>query len=638
MYQHIEGLTICQSFYRTIEVYPDKVAQLFNPQLYNGDNNGVFTWKEVQKRVELIACGLIGMGLEKKHRVAIVAPNSPYWTHVDLATMNCGGVLVTIYPTLSIKEISYIVNDSGSEILFVGNQEILERIRSGIKTMPGLRKIVVMDYGYISDDPQLMSIKDLTDLGSNNLADKMIEYEKRWQEISPEDWATILYTSGTTGAGKGVILTHWCITSRVDGTFEYFDRVGHPLTSEDRVLSFLPLSHIFDRACSQWAAICLGASIAYADSTGTLMNDLPTYNPTWFSCVPRLYEKIYMQFYQGLAASPAKSRLFEWALGVGKKVLAYRTDSHGRIDMRPELDLRSMLPFGLRIQYSLADRLFAKVRALFGNRFRFSFSASAGIAPELLTFFYVMSLPVLEGYGLTETTSAVTYNPMCGAKPGTIGPEANRSICRVADDGELEVSGAGIFAGYLNKVEETTEAFTEDGWFRTGDLVKVDEDGYYTIVDRKKAIICLATGKNVAPLKIEGRFATSLAVEQVFVIGDEKPFISILVVPNFNYFVDLYDQQGITYDKSLLKYANINGARICVEVGQDFIDQPLLKTMVNDAVIEANAQLEGFEGVKRHVIIRSRFTEENGELTPTQKAKKRVIMENYRDLIESVYK
>lgn len=305
--------------------------------------------------------------------------------------------------------------------------------------------------------------------------------------------------------------------------------------------------------------------------------------------------------------------------------------------MRPIVDLKSRLPMGLRMQFMLADKLFAKVRELFGSRYRFSFSASAGIAPDLLRFFYVAGLPVLEGYGLTETCSAVTYNPMFGAKPGTIGPEANRSIARMAPDGELEISGAGLFIGYLNKPEDTAAAFTEDGWFRTGDLVLKDERGYYRIIDRKKAIICLAVGKNVAPAKIESLFATSIAVEQVFVIGDERTFITALIVPNYNYFIELFDKQGIPYDKSRLVYSNATGAPICVEVGEDFTAQPVLCEMVAEAVAQANQQLEEFETVKQYEIITRRFTEDNDELTPTQKTKKRVILEHYKDSIEEMY-
>jgi len=627
-----------QAFYKTVETFPDRVAQLYNPDLYAGETSGQLSWREVKERVEEIACGLLALGLDKKRRVAIMSVNSPYWTHVDIAVINCGAVLVTIYPTLSVNEVAYIVNDSESEYLFVGTEVILNRILSGIDEMPGLKKIIVMDPAYKPDgNPLVLSLSQLREMGRTNLDKYKEEYENRWKGNTLDDWATILYTSGTTGMGKGVILTHWCMSSRVDGAFEYFNHVGHPLNEEDRVLSFLPLSHIFDRCCSQWAAIWLGASIAYADSPATLANDLPRYNPTWFSCVPRLYEKIYMQFQQQLAESSLKKKLFDWALAVGEKALACRIDDHGRIDMRPEFDVRSKLPFGLRLQYSIADKLFAKVRAIFGNRFRFSFSASAGISPDLLRFFYIMGLPVLEGYGLTETTSAVCYNPMFGAKPGTIGPEANRSRIRLADDGELEVSGAGVFVGYLNKPEETKEAFTPDGWFRTGDLAEVDEDGYYRIVDRKKAIICLATGKNVAPLKLESYFATSLAVEQVFVIGDERPYITALIVPNYNYFIDLFEKQNIAYDKSQLKYADINGAQLCVEVGKDFVSQPLLQSMVADAVAEANKNLEEFETIKQYEIITRRFTEETGELTPTQKIKKRVVLENYHDTIEDLY-
>jgi long-chain acyl-CoA synthetase len=452
-----------------------------------------------------------------------------------------------------------------------------------------------------------------------------------------DSYATILYTSGTTGQGKGVIITHGCFSNRVDGTNDYFRASGHPLDDKDTVLSFLPLSHIFDRACSQWLAIWLGATICYADSPAALMADLPRYNPTWMSCVPRLYEKIYMQFQQVLGANPKKKKLFDWALGVGEEVLTYRTDSRGCINMTPDFDVKSRLPLGLRMKYALADKLLAKERALFGERFRFAFSASAGISPDLLKFFYACGVPVIEGYGLTETTSACCYNPMNAIKPGTVGPEANGSKCRVASDGEIEVSAAGNFVGYLNKPAETEEAFTPDGWFKTGDLVQKDKDGYYKIVDRKKAIICLAIGKNVAPLKLEGLFATSIAVDQIFLIGDERNFMTALIVPNYAYFMEIFDREGIAYDKSKVITAETAGANVVIEVAEDFIDQPLLKQAVADAVQAANQQLEEFEVIKQYTIINHRFTEERGELTPTQKVKKNAVLKSYADVIDAMY-
>ncbi|HQA08586.1 MAG TPA: long-chain fatty acid--CoA ligase [Syntrophomonadaceae bacterium] len=635
MYEHVENQTMPQAFYRTVAKNGDRIAQRFNPDLYYGDNGGQFTWKEMQARVEDIACGFLSLGLEKGERVAIMATNSPYWTHCDIAVVSCAAVLVTIYPTLSLNEVSYIVNDSECRYLIVGNTDILERVMPGLEEMPTLQKIIILDTRYESADPRVMNLAQLMKLGQENRARLYDLYQERWQGITLQDWATILYTSGTTGQGKGVIITHWSFASRVDGVFYYFLNAGHPLNHEDTVLSFLPLSHIFDRGCSQWLAIWMGATIAYADSPATMMDDLKKYNPTWFSCVPRLYERIYMAFQQMLEASPMKKKLFNWALGVGEEVLSYRMDQFGRYDMRPTYPL--CLPLGLRIKYKLADKLFAKVRELFGTRLRFSFSASAGISPDLLKFFYTVGVPVIEGYGSTETTSACTYNPMSACKPGSIGPQANGSECRVAEDGELEVRGAGMFLGYLNKPEDTKEAFTEDGWFKTGDLVVKDIDGYYRIVDRKKAIICLATGKNVAPYKIESYFATSVEVDQVFIIGDERNYITALIVPNFLHYIEVFDRNGITYDKSKIKYMEAGGSQLCAEVGEDFINQPLLKEQIEAVVKQVNSQLENFETIKRYTILPNRFTEEKGELTPTLKTKKRVILQNYADLIESLY-
>ncbi len=637
MENYINGQTMSEAFYATVEKFPNHTAQVFNPDLYHGDNEGHFTWQEMKDRVDALGLGLLSLGLEKKDRVAIMARNSPYWTHTDVAVINCGGVLVTIYPTLSLNEVTYIVNDSESKFLFVGSEDILSSVMPGFNNMPSLEKIIVLDLEYKSSDERILSLQDLLNLGLDNLTHNSSIYENRWQGNSLDDWATILYTSGTTGQGKGVILSHYSLSSRMDGVYKYFKDKGHPLNENDRVLSFLPLSHIFDRGCSQWIAIWLGASIAYADSPATLMADLPKYNPTWFSCVPRLYEKIYMQFQAQLEANPMQKKLFSWALGVGEEVVKYRIDKDGRFNMTHEYDLKSKLPFGLRLKYSLADKLFAKVRALFGERFRFAFSASAGIAPDLLTFFYIMGLPVLEGYGLTETTSACAYNPMDAAKPGTIGPTIYGSEIRLAEDGELEVKGAGLFVGYLNKPEENEASFTSDGWFKTGDIVKVDNNGYFSIVDRKKAIICLATGKNVAPAKIESLYATSLAIEQLFLIGDEKTFVAALIVPNYGYFLELFDKEGIEYDKSKIVIGETNGAEIIIEVGEDFIKNPRLQEIIKEEIASKNNLLEDFESIKQYEILNKRFTEEREELTPTQKTKKHVIMKNYHGIITDLY-
>lgn len=514
--------TVCEAFYYSCENFPDRPAQVFNPALYNNDHQGTFTYRQFKERVEYLAGGLLELGINPQDMIAIMSPSSAYWTQADMAIANCGAVSVAIFPTLSLNEVLYIINDSKSRIIFVGNENLLNHVMAGIDQMPSLEKIIVMDLKYKSNNNMVLSWQDLIDLGKDYLQKNYNLYEQRWKSVKLENPYTILYTSGTTGQGKGVILTHWGAASRMKGVAEFFGRYGMSITENDVTLCYLPLAHIFDRGSCQLMAIWRGSCICYADSPATLLEDLKKYNPTWINCVPRLYEKIYITMRQQLALSKVKNALFEWADKIGEEVLKYRMDKTGGINMSPDFDVKSRLPRGLKLKYMVADKLIlSKIRGLFGNRFRFSFSASAAISPDLLKLYYKAGVPVLEGYGSTESFNACILNPITACKPGKMGIDANGGIGRVAPDGELEISGAGIFAGYLNKPEETKEAFTEDGWFKTGDIVFKDEDGYYRFVDRKKAIICLATGKNVAPAKIENLFSTSSYIDQIFVIGDE---------------------------------------------------------------------------------------------------------------------
>jgi long-chain acyl-CoA synthetase len=629
--------TVPQYFHATCEKFPERDAQVFNPKLYPAEGRDRFSYAALLERVEAMAGGLLAMGLAAREKVAIMSASSPYWTHADMAISECGAASVTIYPTLSIGEVSYIINDSKSRFLFVDNEATLGLVQKGWESMPALERIIVLDLAFTGDGGRVTGLGDLVARGKDRLRTGRDSCERRWREVGLDDTFTILYTSGTTGQGKGVILTHWAASSRMEGTSEFMDRYGMSVTHEDVTLCFLPLSHIFDRGSCQLLALCKGACIAYADKPGTLLADMQKYNPTWINCVPRLYEKIYVTFQQQMSASPMKKKLFDWALGVGSRALEYRKDEHGCFNMAPGFDLASRLPLGLRLKFKIADKLFAKVRALFGNRFRLSFSASAGIAPDLLVFYYTLGLAVVEGYGSTESFNACVLNPLTACKPGYMGITANGSYTRVASDGELEISGAGLFAGYLNKSGEDAASFTPDKWFMTGDLVRQDAQGYFKIVDRKKAIICTAVGKNIAPAKIENLFSTSTAVEQIFLVGDERNFITALIVPNFNYFADLYRKDGISFNEAALEWSTASGTPICVRVGDDFLRVPALIDMIGRDVKAANEQLEDFERIKKYTVLPSRFTEANGQLTPTQKAKKKPILEAYRDAIDGMY-
>lgn len=634
---YVKGLTMAGVFYNTVEHFPDHLAQVFAAELYDGDCDGELTWTELRERVELMSCGLIELGLQKGERVALMSANSPYWTAAELAVCCMGGVLVTIYPSLSLGEVQYITGDSDCKYLVVGTEKLLDRLLPHLDTMPGIRKVVVLRMEYRSSDPRVISLKQLIELGQDTADRNMPVYHQLREGLTLDDWASILYTSGTTGQGKGAVLAHGTFTGRLDPVDEVFAFGGMTVTENDRVLSLLPLSHIFERVAAEWAAIAMGSSIAYGESPASIVADLNRFNPSWFCCVPRIYEKVFVQINSNMSASAVKKRLFAWALKVGDKVLEYRRDERGLYNLTPEFDVKARLPFTLKLQYALADKLFAKIRALFGTAYRFSISAGTGISPSLIRFFNIMGVTVLEGYGLTETTSALSLSVMNASKFGSPGPPGFGAVWRLAEDGEIEVSGPGIFLQYLNQPEVTAAAFTEDGWFKTGDIGTVDENGYYSIVDRKKAIICTKNGKNIAPAKIEHLFGTSKYIEQIFLMGDERDFIAALIVPNFNYFIEFYERRDIKYDKSALEYVEANGQQLCSAVGDDFLDHSSLRRRIAGEVERNNRKLEQFERIREYAILKERFSEENGQLTPTSKVKKRVIMQAYADLVEEIY-
>jgi len=639
-WERLQLPTVTKRYVENSKTYAKKDLQLFNAALYNGDSNGKMTWGEVHARVENYACGLMSIGLDKQDMAGIMSASGPYWTHADMAIACANGCSVTIYPTLSFKEVSYIVNDSGSKFIFVRGDNIIKMVLAGFNEMPKLKMIIVMDREYKSTDPRVISMGDLEKLGVEWKKDSKNydSYIARRDGVDINDIYTILYTSGTTGQGKGVVLTHHNASSRMFGVNEFFNYCGMGFKTEYTTLCFLPLAHIFDRGSCQLAAIFNGCTIAYADSAGSLLNDLQKYNPHWINCVPRLYEKIYIQLQQAMGEKGLKRKLFDWALKVGEEVFMQRYDAEtDTYNMGHDFDITGNLPLGLKLKYKIADKLFAKVRALFGKNFKHSFSASASISPELLKFFYIIGIRVSEGYGSTESFNACTNVPLLACRPGSIGLASNGSRLRVSDIGELELKGAGIFKKYWNKPEETAESFTADGWFKTGDKVEVDKFGYFKIVDRIKAIICLSSGKNVAPAKIESLFATSPYIEQVFTIGDEKAVISTLLVPSLSYFKDKFDKEGIEYDKSQVVIDSSAGAPIVVKVGPDFIEKGNIRGLIAEEVARANKELEGFEHIKQYTILTERFTEQNGMLTPTQKTKKKPILETYSAEIQKMY-
>ena len=624
-------------FYNTCNNYPHNIAQKFNPELYNNDNNGQFKWFELLDRVEKIACGLMLLGIKPKELVGLMAQSGPYWTQVDMALCCLGCVSVTLFPALSLREASYILNDSGSRCLIVGDQDILDRIIKGYNNITKLEKIIVLDLNYTSRDKRITGLKELLELGEKFKIDKYAEYIECKESISINDWYSVIYTSGTSGAPRGTVISHANIVNKINGANKFWRRYNMTITDNDTTLCYLPLCHIFDRAACQLSAIFNGAAITYADSTGTVLDDIKKYNPTWFNSVPILYEKIYIHFRNKLEQNRLRKFLYKWATDTAYEALAYRREKTGAFNMDKEFDLVSRLPLFLRLKYRIAYKFFNDIRNIFGKEIRFIFLAAPGLSPSLLTFFYSIGIPVVEGYGSTESISACLLNPLTACKPGFVGINTDGNSSRIAADGELEITGASVFTQYLYKPEMTVESFTDDGWYKTGDIVTADEYGYFRILDRKKAIICTSIGKNIAPAKLKGEFKSSDYVDQIFFVGDDKNYIAALIVPNFNYFIDLYEKEGIRYNKSQIVWDDSFGMSICIKVGDDFIRMQRINQLIKDAVDKANKNLENFEKIKQYALLSERFSEQNGTMTPTHKMKKDAIIKKYSDVIEKMY-
>lgn len=406
----------------------------------------------------------------------------------------------------------------------------------------------------------------------------------------------------------------------------------------DVCLSFLPLSHTYEREMGQMLAFFYGTTIAYCQKASTIMEDMQIFKPTYFLSVPRIFERIFVTLREMASLTEESKAMFERALAVGVQVIDTRANEFGAVDMGFDIDLTDGLPEDLKATYLKADELlFSRIRQMLGGRFRVCYSASAALSADLCKAFLAMGIRINEGYGLTETCNSVIYNDLKSIKPGSIGKLAAGVEARVAEDGELLVRGDNIFLKYINRPEDTKEAFTEDGFFKTGDIVEVDPGGYYRIVDRKKAIMVLNTGKNVPRAKIESPYATSHYIEQIFAIGDDCKYVTALIVPKFALFVKLFQEKGISFDENELIYQGEGADLTCVEVGEDFIKQPLLQELIAQEIAEKNKALESHEAIKKWAILPRQFLLEKDEITPTLKTKAKVIKENWAEIIKELY-
>ena len=599
-----------------------------------GDTTQSITYAELGFIVKQLTAGLMSLGIKKGDCVAIASHTAPQWIWADYSILCAGGITVCIYPTLSAKEMSFIINDSGSKILYVQDEEILQKALSVADEMPTLQKCIIMKDDYKGSDSRVLTLPQVRELGIKLLSKDKLAYESRWRSVDILDPMTIVYTSGTTGRQKGVVHTHFSINAACCRDL----RIVPEYREDDIMLSFLPLAHTYERECGHGTAMMAAVTIAYS-SPMTLIEDLKVFKPTVFMSVPRIYERVFMAMRDMASKSPVTKKIFEFAIKTGLQLTEARSDENGFVDMSEGINFTEGVGKWLAFKYKLADKIiFSKVRETLGGRFRFAFSAAGSLSADLCKVFMAMGVRIYEGYGATETCNTINLNLPHKVLPGYVGPVCNGVEGRIASDGEWQVRGNNIFTHYWNNPEATNETFTEDGFYKTGDIVQMGADGYIKIVDRIKGIMVLDTGKNVPSAKIESLFSVSRYVDIVFPIADDKPYVGALVVPKYDVFIELFKKEGIPYDQSKLVFFEEGATRTCVAVGDDFIQNELLRKLVDEDIQQANKELEEYERIKKYVIVNRKFSELNGEMTPTLKVKRNAVLKNFEKEIQELYK
>ena len=564
-------------------------------QYFDGETLKDISHAEVFETVRRGAGALRSLGLGRRDRVAILSENRPEWAFSDYACLCLGVEDVPVYSTLLPHQIQYVLADSEAKVLLLSNAEQLTKALEIRDECPALGTIVVFD----PPDPLpegVLSWAAFLELGDGFTEEALREIAG---EVQPEDVATLIYTSGTTGTPKGVMLTHGNLHTNVQAS-----RLAFDLRDEETTLSFLPLSHVFQRMVD-YLLFWQGCVIAYAHSIQTVADDIKIVRPTLVVSVPRLYEKIYNRLTD---AHGIRGLLVRWAMSVGGRWADAR--------------FAGREPSGLLAwQYGLADKLvFSKVRAAVGGRLRFFVSGGAPLTPAIARFFYYAGLPILEGYGLTETSPVTNVNTLSELKVGTVGKPVASTEIRLADDGEILVRGPQVMKGYFNQPEATAQVIDPEGWFHTGDIGEIDDEGFLKITDRKKDIIVTAGGKNIAPQPIENRLKTNPFVEQVVMIGDRRSFPVMLIVPDFGVLGKWCKSQGIlaTDPRSL-------------------VHEQRVQEHMFAQVEEHLSELASFERPKKIGLLYEEFSLEQGTMTPKQSIRRKPVEELYRSLIDGFY-
>lgn len=592
----IDGKTIPHAYLRRVQLTPDRRA-------YQVKKDGRYqdvSWNDIHRQVLGVFTFLRDQKFERGDKVCIVSNTRPEWNICDLAAQAAGLVTVPIYQSSTAEDTAYILQHCGARLVFVEDEAQYTKVKNGLEANSMKLPLVVFQESATknSDTHSYTSL-----VSGTPTAEARADFEKSVAATKPDDLASVVYTSGTTGKPKGVMLSQSNFVAELRSVVEEFQ-----FREDDITLTFLPFAHIFGRVES-YAPIFAGLTMSFAENINAVAQNMVEVKPTLLLSVPRIYEKVYARIQSGVEAGPpAKKRLFQWAVGVGRTVARARADR------------RSIQPW-VMIQYLLADKLvFSKVRERMGGNIRFTVSGGAPLSGELCEFFHACGIKVMEGYGLTETTAAITVNRPDDFAFFTVGKPFGGTEFRLAEDGEILVRGPVIFQGYYKSPEATQEAVSEGGWFHTGDIGEFTSRGMLKITDRKKELIVTSAGKNVAPQKLENMLKNIRFLSNAMVYGDKEKYLVAVVTPNEEECKRWAKSQGVTADS----------------IDQIVRNEKLLDA-IDAEVKSVNSGLASFETIKKFKLVPSDFTVEAGELTPSLKLKRRVVTNKYQDVIRQMY-
>ncbi len=624
--------TIPQMFYHSVKHLGNNPASIYRAE----DTWKNVTYQEWSVLSEEIGNALLSLGLKKSDTTAIISPSCVQWGWADIGSVLAGGCTVSIFPTLSDSDISFIINHSEVKYCFAGTPELVEILQNIQSELPTLKGIICLTDNFKGDGLKTWNLNQFRELGRDHQKKNPPALLERYQSITPDEPVATIYTSGTTGKLKAARFTHGDVIGAIWRSNRGLAMGGKAYKSSELYLSVMPLAHVMERIHGYWCIISYGACTAYSRGPYYVMQDMQEIRPTATVLVPRMMDRILKGMKAVFAATPEGEKAWDWAMTVGKRMIDARMTADGVIDLskNPIEDLSGEL----KQEYLQAwELVFKKVLGALGGRMHCFSCGGAALLPNLHHAWVGMGLFVSNGYGLTESLGGVGISRANATKISWSSPICPGIEWKQAEDGELLLKGVGIIKEYYNDPEANAACFTEDGFFRTGDIVKFDKNGIFTLVDRKKSIIVLDTGKNVAPAKCEALIMREVLIDQVQIVGDGKKYVAALICPNWDEILKLLDQKGISYDKSKLSYEIVNGTNTCVEVGTDLVKHSLTVEIVEKAINAANEDLAEFEAIKNYRILTRKFLQRLNELTPTLKTKSRVIKEHFADDINALF-